>query len=145
MGKRLLDLSIARPKLLTALTLLLTAIFAIQLPKIATDTDPKNMLPITSPVRQYNDQVERWFGLHADILVLGIQHEAGLFNPESLGKIARVTEEILKIRGVIARDVISLPTVDDVTVAGDLLQARPLLAGIPKTSGGAGGFRKRAV
>jgi len=145
MGKRLVDLSIARPKLIIALTLLLTALFAIQLPKITTDTDPKNMLPITSPVRQYNDQVERWFGLHADVLVLGIQHEAGLFNPESLGKIARITEEILKIRGVIARDVISLPTVDDVTVAGDLLLAQPLLADVPGTALEAETFRKRVM
>ena len=61
------------PRWVVALTLGLTLLFAAQLPKIKTDTDPKNMLPVTSPVRQYNDEVEGWFALHPDVIVLGIR------------------------------------------------------------------------
>ena len=46
------------------------------------------MLPVTSPVRQYNDQVEEWFGLHADVIVVGIGNEAGIFTPDTLARIA---------------------------------------------------------
>ena len=71
-----------------------------------TDTDPKNMLPITSPVRRYNDQVEGWFGLHPDVIVVGIWSERGIFTPESLARVARLTDGILRLPGVIARDVV---------------------------------------
>jgi uncharacterized membrane protein YdfJ with MMPL/SSD domain len=53
----LVEFSIRHPRLVLVLALVLTAGFTVQLPKMRTGTDPKNMLPITSPVRQYNDQV----------------------------------------------------------------------------------------
>src|SRR3989337_1568895 len=105
------------PRTVLIAVLLLTLAFGSQLPRIRTDTDPKNMLPITSPVRQYNDQVEGWFGLHPDVLVVGIEGAGGIFTPETLGRIARLTEAVLRLPGVIARDVVALPTVNDVTVA----------------------------
>jgi len=78
----LVEFSIRHPRLVLALALVLTVGFAAQLPKMRADTDPKNMLPITSPVRQYNDQVEGWFGLHADVIVLGIRRDDGIFAPD---------------------------------------------------------------
>jgi predicted RND superfamily exporter protein len=81
---RLTSFSVDHPKLAIGLTLAITAVFCLQLPKITTDTDPKHMLPVTSPVRQYNGQVERDFGLHADNLVVGIVNERGIVNKETL-------------------------------------------------------------
>ena len=134
--QRLVGLSITYPRVVVGATLLLTVAFGLQFPKIRIDTDPKNMLPETSQVRRYNDQVEGWFGLHPDVIVVGIRNEGGLFNPESLRRIARITDEILKLPGVVARDVISLPTVDDVTVDGETLRAQPLLDRRPRKRGG---------
>jgi hypothetical protein len=120
------------PWAVLALTLLATLAFGSQLPRIRTDTDPKNMLPTTSPVRQYNDQVEGWFGLHPDVIVVGIWSEKGIFTPETLARVARLTDGIVRLPGVIARDVVALPTVNDVTVADDgVLQARPILERVP--------------
>ncbi|HLC27193.1 MAG TPA: hypothetical protein VJM80_10525, partial [bacterium] len=56
---RLAAFSVAHPWLVVGLTAIATMVFAAQLSKVTIDTDPKHMLPITSPVRQYNDQVER--------------------------------------------------------------------------------------
>ena len=124
--RKLVEFSVGHPRLVVSLTLGLTLIFAAQLPKIKTDTDPKNMLPVTSPVRQYNDQVEGWFALHPDVIVLGIRSEEGIFTAGTLRRIENLTQAILKIPGVIAPDVIALPTVDDVTSEGDTLRAQPL-------------------
>lgn len=140
-----MEFSTARPRLVVGLTLLLTVAFGLQLPKIRIDTDPKNMLPETSQVRRYNDRVEGWFGLHPDVIVVGIRNEEGLFNPESLRRIERITEGILSLPGVIARDVISLPTVDDVTVDGDTLRARPLLSDVPERREGLAALRKQVT
>ena len=139
----LVEFSIRHPRLILVLTLVLTAGFAAQLPKMRADTDPKNMLPITSPVRQYNDQVEGWFGLHADVIVLGIRRDDGIFAPDTLTRIHRITEDILKLPGVVARDVIGFATLDDVTVAGDTLRAVRLLANPPRTPEEAEAFRRR--
>ena len=131
--RNLVQFSVNHPRLVIGLTLVLTLLFAAQLPKIKTDTDPKNMLPVTSPVRQYNDQVESWFALHPDMIVLGIQNEESIFHPGTLHRIESLTEAILKIPGVIAPDVIALPTVDDVTFEGETLRAQSPLAEIPAT------------
>ncbi len=103
------------------------------------------MLPITSPVRQYNDQVEGWFALHADVIVLGIRNEQGMFNPATLRRIEAITEAILRIPGVISRDVVGLPTVDDVTSEGETLRAQPLLAEIPSTPERMAAFQQRLL
>jgi predicted RND superfamily exporter protein len=124
-------------------TLLLTVAFGLQFPKIRIDTDPKNMLPETSQVRRYNDQVEGWFGLHPDVIVVGIRNEGGLFNPESLRRIEGITDEILKLPCVVARDVISLSTVDDVTVDGETLRAQPLLDRVPESEEGLDALKER--
>jgi len=139
----LVEFSIRHPRLVLALALVLTVGFAAQLPKMRADTDPKNMLPITSPVRQYNDQVEGWFGLHADVIVLGIRRDDGIFAPDTLARIYQITEDILKLPGVVARDVIGFATLDDVTVAGDTLRAVRLLSNPPRTSEEAEAFRRR--
>ena len=141
--QRLVGLSITYPRVVVGATLLLTVAFGLQFPKIRIDTDPKNMLPETSQVRRYNDQVEGWFGLHPDVIVVGIRNEGGLFNTESLRRIEGITDEILKLPGVVARDVISLPTVDDVTVDGETLRAQPLLDRVPESEEGLAALKKR--
>ena len=60
--KRWTLLMLDHPKVVIGATLLITLVFAAQFPKIAVDTDPKHMLPETSPVPQYNHQVEKNFG-----------------------------------------------------------------------------------
>ena len=125
--------SVERPRLVITLALAVTLLFLTQLPRAKTDTDPKNMLPETSPVRVSNDEVERWFALHKDVVVLGLINNDGLFNPETLGRIAQITEEILKIPGVAVRDLTSLTTVDNVRVEEGQLAVRPAVAEIPRT------------
>ncbi|MBI1963224.1 MAG: MMPL family transporter [Candidatus Rokubacteria bacterium] len=133
------------PWIVIALTLLLTLAFGSQLPRIKTDTDPKNMLPVTSPVRQYNDQVEGWFGLHPDVLVVGVWSPDGIFTSETLARVNRLAEAVLRLPGVIARDVVALPTVNDVTVVGGTLQARPILDGVPRDAGEAERLRRQVL
>jgi len=82
--EHLTEFVLKHPKFVIGLVLILTLFFGMQFPKIAMDTDPKHMLPATSPVRQYNDQVERDFALHPDVIVLGIVNSEGIFNPQTL-------------------------------------------------------------
>ncbi len=141
----LVEWSIDHPRAVLALIFLLTLAFGSQLPRMQVDTDPKSMLPATSPVRQYNDQVEGWFGLHPDVIIVGVFREGGIFTPETLARIARLTDGILRLPGVIARDVAALPTVNDVTVADGALQARPILEQVPRDAVAAERLRQQVL
>ena len=139
---RLASFSVDHPWLVIGLTVLLTVGFGLQLPKITTDTDPKHMLPATSPVRQYNDQVEREFGLHADNLAVGIVNERGVVNRDTLAHIAELTRQIQKIPGVVVRDVTSFTTIDNVSVEDGSLVVSPLLSEVPASEAGLQQLRK---
>ncbi|MBI2835199.1 MAG: MMPL family transporter [Acidobacteria bacterium] len=128
---RLTALSLDHPWWTIGLTIVATLAFAAQFRKITIDTDPKHMLPVTSPVRQHNDQVERDFALHADTIVLGIVNERGVVNHQTLTRIERLTREIQKIPGVIVRDVVSLSTIDNVAVRGGQLLVGPMFDAVP--------------
>lgn len=136
------NFSVRFPKTVLAAALLVTVLFAAQFPKARIDTDPKHMLPETSEVRVYNDQVERQFSLHPDVIVLGIINERGLLNPDSLRCVGDITDKVLAMPGVITRDVLGLRTVDDVTVNGDQLGVRPLLADVPTNDAEVAALRK---
>ncbi len=139
----MVQFAITRPKTVIAAAAIITILLGSQLPKITTDTDPKHMLPITSPVRQYNDQVEREFELHPDVLVLGVVNERGIVNKETLTRISDLTSQIQRIPGVVVRDVNSFTTIDDVSVRSGELVVRPLLERVPQSEGELESFRKK--
>src|SRR3990167_1784831 len=138
----LTSFSVDHPRLVIAVVAVITLGFAVQFPKITIDTDPKNMLPATSDVWVYNDSVERDFSLHKDTIVLGIVNKHGIFNQTTLEKIAKITDEILKLKGIVTRDVTSFTTVDDVMSTGDSITVKPLMSEIPKTQQEIDAFKK---
>ena len=131
MLRKLTEIVTKFPKTTIALVLLATIFFAIQFPKIKIDTDPENMLEQKQPDRVFYDNVKREFGIH-DLLVVGIVDEDGIFNQKTLPKIAKITDEILKIKGVIIEDVVSLRTSDNVTSQDGTLVVRCFMEQIPQ-------------
>lgn len=125
--------SVERPRLVLVLILAATLLFLVPFPRVRTDTDPKNMLPPTSAVRLSNDEVERLFALHKDVIALGVVNDRGIFNPQTLERIAQITGDILTIPGVVIRDVISLTTVDNILAEEGRLTVRPAVSEIPQT------------
>ena len=138
----LVDFSVEHPRWVVALTVLLTLGALTQFPKARTDTNPKNMLPKTSDVRVWDDEVEKTFSLYEDMIVLGIVHDKGVLNTETLERIQRITDNILKLKGVAARDVASFTTIDNVTVEGGTLKVNPLISETPRTDRKLGDLRK---
>lgn len=129
----LVEFSVKHPKLIVFLSILFTLVFMSQFPKARTDTNPKHMLPETSDVRVWNDEVEKTFALYEDMIVVGIANEKGVLNKDTLGKIKRITNEIMKIKGVAAIDVNSFPTITNVTAEAGVLKVAPLMTEVPKT------------
>ncbi|MEW6089242.1 MAG: MMPL family transporter [bacterium] len=130
---RLVRFSIDYPKTVVALSVLLTVLFTAQFMKIKIDTDPENMLKADEPVRIFHQKVKKEFGIK-ELIVLGIVKDGGIFNPDSLEKIKRITDEILKIKGVIANDVLSITVTNNVVSRDGTLNVRPPMAEVPKTN-----------
>jgi hypothetical protein len=129
---KLVKFSVDRPKTVIVLTIILTIIFASQFPRIRIDTDPENMLREDEPIRVFHQKVKREFGIN-ELIVLGIVREDGIFHKDSLEKIKRITDEILKIKGVIADDVVSLTVTNNVVASNGILNVRPPMLEIPES------------
>src|SRR3990167_4742876 len=100
MLQKLTEIVTRFPKTTIALFLIATFFFVIQFPKIKIDTDPENMLEQKQDDRVFYDKVKREFGINV-LWVVGIVDEEGIFKPDTLRRIAKVTDDILKIKGVI--------------------------------------------
>ncbi len=130
MIRKLIFLSIDRPKWAIAVTLVITGVFLYQFQNVHIDTDPENMLEADQSDRVFYDKIKDDFGIR-DMIVLGIHDDAGIFRPSTLDKIARITEEILQIDGVIVEDVISLTTTDNVASNGGILRVQRIMTEAP--------------
>lgn len=128
----LVEFSVNHPKWIVLLTVLLTAAALTPFPKATTDTNPKHMLPETSDVRVWNNEMEKTFDLYEDMIVVGVVNGQGVLNRETLERISRVTSAILEIDGVAARDVSSFPTIDNVTMEDGTLDVGPLMPEVPR-------------
>lgn len=129
---KLVEFSVTRPKLVVLFTVIVTLLFAIQFPKIKIDTDPENMLRENEPIRVFHKEVKRDFGIE-ELIVLGITRDDGIFHKDSLEKICRITDEILKLKGVIADDVASLTVTNNVVAKDGTLNVRPPMREVPET------------
>jgi uncharacterized protein len=132
MLRKIVYFPIEHPKTIILLVLIITTLFASQFPRIKIDTDPENMLEEHQADRVYYGKVKKAFGIN-DIIVLGITDEKGIFNPETLRDVARITDGILKIKGVIVEDVISLTTTDNVQSQNGLLEVKIIMDVVPQT------------
>jgi uncharacterized protein len=130
MLKRLIELSMDYPRAMLWTIFILTIGFSVQFVKIKIDTDPENMLPADQADRVLYNEVKKNFGIN-DLIVFGITDHQGVFRTETLSRISKVIDGILKIDGVITDDVVSLTTTNDVQSKGGLLEVRQILHEIP--------------
>lgn len=88
------DFAINRSKLVILTVAALTMAAACFFPSVVMDTDPENMLMTTQPARVFHNKTKKDFDL-SEIVVLGIvneKHPDGVFNPQTLGRIFKLTE-----------------------------------------------------
>jgi uncharacterized protein len=131
MVKKLTYFSIEHPRLVIVLTLILTFLFLFQFPRAIIDTDPENMLEENQPDRVFYDQVKSDFGIR-DMIVLGLTDKEGVFRPEFLSSLERITDEILNIDGIVVEDVISFSTTDNVTSEDGTMQVNRIMKDVPQ-------------
>ena len=104
------------PKLVIALVLGITVFLALQLPGLRWETDARVYLPKGHPAILYDEKVADIFGA-TDAVVIGIVNdEHGVFNPDTLARIARITEKVAALPGVVANRTIDVASLSTATV-----------------------------
>lgn len=120
MFRKVIGFAVEKPKIVMVLIVVLLLAAVIQFPRILIDTDPENMLPEDEFARVFHHDVKKEFGLY-DFIVLGIVNEdapEGVFTPETLEKVYATSEKIKSIDGVIAYELMSPATKDDIEQSG---------------------------
>lgn len=121
MKHRVMEFSVSHPKRVFWLVGLMTLLALAMIPKIQIDTDPENMLPADNPARVMHEEIKHRFGL-SDMVVVGVvneDHPQGIYNPATLSKLDTLTRAILAMEGVVASDLMSLSTSDNITQKGE--------------------------
>ncbi|MFA5039505.1 MAG: MMPL family transporter [Candidatus Omnitrophota bacterium] len=116
MFDKMLNFSLRRPKMVFALAGFLTLVAVFQFLRVKIDTDPENMLPEDEFVRVFHREVKEEFALY-DYIVLGVVNEKdprGVFTPQTLETVYRLTQAVKNIDGVIAYEMMSLANKDDI-------------------------------
>lgn len=124
---------IEKPWLAIVLSALTSILFALALPRMVIDTNPKSSLPSDAPVRLWNEEVDRRFGLHEDTIVVAVRPQGGVLTRENLAKLRDLSNDVLALDGVAKADVTSLYNVDNLTSDDDSLRIAPLLSRVPNS------------
>jgi predicted RND superfamily exporter protein len=135
--RKIFTLTVDFPHLFIFGTLALTLFFALQLPKLRIETDLGVYLAEDHPSVLYQDLVEEVFN-YQDSMVVALFNDGphGIFNPQTLAKVQRLTKEIADIPYVKAQreeDVKSISTMDNIIGTEDGIEVTPLMEKVPAT------------
>lgn len=125
--------TIDHPRWTLVLSAVITLGFLAPFPRVVVDTDPENVLEPDQPDRVFYDRVKEDFGVD-DLIVVGIIDGQGIFRPRTLTRLARIADGILEIEGVIADDVMSLSTTDDLSSGAGGLRVDRIMPEPPETA-----------
>ncbi|MBD3297312.1 MAG: MMPL family transporter [candidate division Zixibacteria bacterium] len=109
----MVNFAVNHPKVIVAVSIIITLGLMIPIPFAQIDTDPENMLEQNERVRVIHDQIKEEFSLY-DHLVVGFVDEEKPLTQEFIDKLGLLVEEIEEMEGVVAEDVMAPSTVDDI-------------------------------
>lgn len=127
------------PKLVLVVLAAITVLLAMQLNNLRWETDARVYLPKGHPAIIYDEKVADLFGVK-DSLIIGIVNdgEQGIYNPETLERIRRITDQVAAIPGVIAIRSIDVASLSSATIfVGDeeSIGSIKLMPEVPQTAG----------
>lgn len=126
------------PKTVIVLALIVTSSAGVFIPLLTRNTSIDAFIPPTSPALIYRDKIKEIFGLDDPMVVAVINKgENGVFNPQSLDLIKKLTEAITKVPGIDPERVTSLATENNVVGTNDGMLVEPFYKEAPKTQEGA--------
>ena len=107
----LLRFSVRHPRLVIALVCAITAVSLVFIPRIRLRLDGRSLIPSDLPQFAEGDQAASRFELR-DLILIGVgNEESGVYTPETLHRIERLSDGLAQVDGVVPGSVVSLSTV----------------------------------
>lgn len=110
MLKSLYLMPIRFPKVVVVAVIAISVLAMSQLGSLRWETDARVYFPKGHPAIEYDEHIADVFGVK-DSIIIGITNEKGIFNPETLARVKRISEKIEALPGVLTQrrlDVASL-------------------------------------
>ena len=127
MLRLLLRLSVGFPRHVLAVVLAITLMMAWGIPGIQLRLDGRSLIPQNHPSMRAADEAAAIFGLR-DLVVVALHSDhKTIYTGEGLQLLSRLSDEIAHIDGIDPLSVTSLATMPRLSIAGDVLDLRPLL------------------
>jgi len=130
---------VSYPKLIVGTLMLFTVFCAMQLDKLQWETDARVYLPKGHHAIIYDEIVADTFGVKNSILIAVANEKKGIYNTETLSRIARITEQVANLPGVSANrviDVMSIATASAFVGDDETLGSERIMRDVPSTKEG---------
>ncbi|HKP82121.1 MAG TPA: MMPL family transporter [Pyrinomonadaceae bacterium] len=122
----LLRFSVRHPRLVIALVCAVTVFALVFIPRIQLRLDGRSLIPSGLPQFAEGDQAAARFELR-DLVLIGVgNEEKGVYTPDTLRRIARLSDGLSRVNGVVADSVVSISTVPRLTLVDGNVDTEPL-------------------
>ena len=124
---RLIRFSVYHPWTVLSLIALAAVCTSVFIPRVNLKLDARSLVPSNDPSFTESDAATRLFGRH-DVIILGVVNEkSGIYNPDTLAQVRRLSNELSSSEGVIASSVNSIATVPSLIITNNKIDMRSLL------------------
>lgn len=133
--RKLYSLVTEYPKLVLIVTVAMVVFFASQLSLLRWETDARVYMPKGHPAIKYDERVEHLFGVKDAVVIAIVNDRKSIYNPDTLARVARITEKVAALPGVVALrtiDVASLSTETVFVGTDDAMGALRLMPKVPQ-------------
>ena len=122
----LLRFSVRHPRLVVTFAGAITVCALVFIPRIQLRLDGRSLIPSGLPQFAEGDQAAARFELR-DLVLIGVgNEESGVYTPETLQRIARLSDGLSRVEGVVPGSVVSLSTVPRITLVDGKVDTNPL-------------------
>jgi len=122
----LLRFSVRHPRLVVIIAGAVTVCALVFIPRIQLRLDGRSLIPSGLPQFAEGDQAASRFELR-DLVLIGVGNdESGIYTPETLQRIARLSDGLARVEGVVLDSVVSLSTVPRIALVDGKVDTNPL-------------------
>jgi len=141
--KRILEFILRKPLIVLTIIVAITVYFFLQMQQNSRmETDLDEYMPQDHPAFVYSDSAEAIFNIK-DGIIIAIENQNGVFNPQTLSKVKRLTKKLQKLGEIEKSDVTSLYTADNITGTATGLEVNPFFTEVPESSPALKDLKKR--
>lgn len=104
------------PKIVLAVIAAITILMVMQLGQLRWETDARVYMPKGHPAIKYDEKIEHLFGAKDAIVIIIRNDQKTVYNKETLERVARISEKVSALPGVIANRVLDVASLSTATV-----------------------------